>query len=329
MKKLYIIGNGFDIHHGLKTSYYAFAEYLKEKDRDLYDLLEKFISLPEDEDDLWAKFEENLAYLDASEILSDNADYLPNISSEDFRDRDWHTFESVVTDIKDLLTDGLLNQFRNFILKVKIPVDILESKVQLENDALYLNFNYTETLESVYGIPKDSINYIHHCANSDCEYIILGHGIDPKEFEEVLPEPPEDLDPEYLQDWYEEHQSYDYPYDSGKDSLMKFFTDMHKPTEKIIADNENFFSKLTDVETIFVFGHSMSPVDLPYFEKIFDSTKKDTKWIVSYYSNESIEGYKKVLNKIGVEESNYELIKLSSIQVNNNQLEIDFHSGNQ
>lgn len=30
MKKLYIIGNGFDIHHGLKTQYRDYKEYLKQ-----------------------------------------------------------------------------------------------------------------------------------------------------------------------------------------------------------------------------------------------------------------------------------------------------------
>ena len=34
--ELYVIGNGFDLHHGLNTSYYAFSKYLKENDNELY-----------------------------------------------------------------------------------------------------------------------------------------------------------------------------------------------------------------------------------------------------------------------------------------------------
>ena len=39
MKSLYIIGNGFDIHHGIKSRYSDYREWLKEYDFDLYDKL--------------------------------------------------------------------------------------------------------------------------------------------------------------------------------------------------------------------------------------------------------------------------------------------------
>ena len=37
--KLYIIGNGFDLHHGLKTSYDDFRENQAKKSPDLWKLL--------------------------------------------------------------------------------------------------------------------------------------------------------------------------------------------------------------------------------------------------------------------------------------------------
>ncbi|WP_215491193.1 AbiH family protein, partial [Escherichia coli] len=41
--KLYIIGNGFDLHHELDTSYFSFGDYLRKKDQDIYDHLVDFM----------------------------------------------------------------------------------------------------------------------------------------------------------------------------------------------------------------------------------------------------------------------------------------------
>ena len=37
MKTLYVIGNGFDIHHKLDTRYQNFANYLTKNDNKVYD----------------------------------------------------------------------------------------------------------------------------------------------------------------------------------------------------------------------------------------------------------------------------------------------------
>ena len=39
MKNLFIIGNGFDIHHKLDTRYQSFANYLAENNSEVYELL--------------------------------------------------------------------------------------------------------------------------------------------------------------------------------------------------------------------------------------------------------------------------------------------------
>ena len=37
--KLYVLGNGFDMAHGLNTSYYAFEEYVKEYHKEWHKLI--------------------------------------------------------------------------------------------------------------------------------------------------------------------------------------------------------------------------------------------------------------------------------------------------
>lgn len=123
-----------------------------------------------------------------------------------------------------MLTDGLLDCFREFILQVDYPESTLQKKIELDINSYFLNFNYTDTLEMLYKVSPKNITYIHNCAKSNCDHIILGHGIDPKEFEQQLPEPPSELDENELQEWYEENRPYDYSYDSGKDEIMKYFS---------------------------------------------------------------------------------------------------------
>ena len=61
----YIIGNGFDLMHGVKSSYYAFRDSLG-KQNSLRNILESYLT-PED---IWADFENALAHFDISSMGS-------------------------------------------------------------------------------------------------------------------------------------------------------------------------------------------------------------------------------------------------------------------
>ncbi len=50
---------------------------------------------------------------------------------------------------------------------------LLES---INKDARYINFNYTEFLELIYGINKENILYIHGDRRNKNEQLVLGHG---------------------------------------------------------------------------------------------------------------------------------------------------------
>ncbi len=42
-KNLYIIGNGFDLHHGISSSYNGFKKFVKENEVELYELIGKYL----------------------------------------------------------------------------------------------------------------------------------------------------------------------------------------------------------------------------------------------------------------------------------------------
>ena len=54
--KLYIIGNGFDLHHNLKTSYANFCLYVRENDKELYEFLEGYVDVELDKRRIMERF---------------------------------------------------------------------------------------------------------------------------------------------------------------------------------------------------------------------------------------------------------------------------------
>ena len=67
MSKLYIIGNGFDIKHGLPSRYSDFAMYCEQNFGDLYERINKlFTKISKDKDSLWSNFKHALGLPDES-----------------------------------------------------------------------------------------------------------------------------------------------------------------------------------------------------------------------------------------------------------------------
>ena len=136
--------------------------------------------------------------------------------------------------------------------------------------SLFLNFNYTKTLENVYGIPTDDILYIHGKFTKDNELdanaIIVGHGMSAEEIDEKFGNDDDEMTKEL------------------KDLVNHF----RKDTSKIINDNADFWSSLKDVNDVYVFGHSMADVDLPYFKEVRGSITPDASWHISVHKKEEI-----------------------------------------
>ncbi|EKN4801466.1 bacteriophage abortive infection AbiH family protein [Yersinia enterocolitica] len=310
--KLYITGNGFDLHHGLDTSYFSFGYFLRSHQSDSYNNLVEFVGftdLPEEldklhrnEHPLWCEFESNLAGLDSQTVLDAFNDYLPNLGDPDFRDRDWHAFDIEMQRILESLTDDLFTQFGSFISQVKYPELTSYKRLQLCNNALFINFNYTSTIESYYGIKSSQILYIHGNASLPRDRLILGHGIDPKNFEEYPENPPTDVTDEELQQWYQYmSDNYDYAYESGKHTLNQYFTHSFKNTKEVMSAGQAFFSQLNAVNEVIIIGHSLSAVDLPYFVAIKQHIQPNSTWTATWYRENEREQHLSALKSIGID----------------------------
>ncbi len=322
MKALYIIGNGFDLYHKLDTSYRSFGLFLKKKYTHIYDQLIEYYGFPElgeygvapRNDLLWNEFEENLSLLDPETVFEAHSDSLANPSSSEFRDRDWGTFSIDMEMVVDSLTTNLFKAFREFVLAVEYMPLNSDLKLSLDNSAQYLSFNYTDTLEHYYRIPEVNINYIHGKAKNNSNALILGHGIDPDNFKNEDPHPPEGLTPDQMEMWVEHmNDNYDHSFELGKEELLDYFFRTFKQTKEVISLNSTFFNKIHDIDEVLVLGHSLSEIDMPYFEEIMRVISSNPIFTVSYYSQAEHDSHKVTLLNLGIKEKHINLITIDEL----------------
>lgn len=55
-----------------------------------------------------------------------------------------------------------------------------------------------------------------------------------------------------------------------------------KNCDVIIKSHKQFFNMLSDIEEVYVIGHSLSGVDYPYFKEICKNS--DAKWYIGFHS---------------------------------------------
>lgn len=321
---LYIVGNGFDLHHRLDTWYSSFGLHLKNKDSEIYDNLVNYLGLPEiDEDNqdllkntLWSDFEALLATLDIDYILEEHRDLAYNPHSIDASDGDWHTIEVLVGLIRDALTIEMFKEFKEFIRDIKYTPKEELDLLNIDQNAIFFNFNYTNSLERYYNIEKSQILHIHNRADSD-EKLILGHGINPSNIyiEEDI-KVPEGLSNEDLNEWWQNkyRKNYDYSVEIGRQELIKYFSQSFKPSSILIENNKSFFASLNGIKKVYILGHSLGDVDDDYFIKIINSINNaQTDWIISFYDESEINEKREKLLIYGLSEKQINITKIVNI----------------
>lgn len=246
MKSLYIIGNGFDLYHGLKTSYRDFFEFILKHSKIECDTRCKIICYLKDiyGEDLWNIFEEALGNPNKEAIS-----ILSNINSKRYNGRKdklidkQNTLDGIDSDIRFCFTEWI-----NYIKKSpEQPTKILN----LDNsDSIFLTFNYTDILESVYGINKSHICYIHDEDNGT-ENSTIGDIQDVRKF--IF-----GCNIKQAEQYKDDEEIYRFVQELSKD------VSAHMKSERWL----NLISQLDGVECIYTLGHSIAEVDYPYFEKI-------------------------------------------------------------
>ncbi|MDH8676951.1 AbiH family protein [Fusibacter bizertensis] len=186
----------------------------------------------------------------------------------------------------DIISETLKKHFTNWIertLNINDNYKLLKKiyfesgyKLDLKKEDLFLQFNYTLTLEKIYDIDDENILYIHGKCGED---LIVGHGNDDKirHIENEIDE----LEKDYL---YIQSQNNRI---TENYCILRYLQKTRKDTDSCRRDAKLFYkSKIKkNVEKICVYGLSMGDVDLPYLEDI-RKMYPEANWYFYCFSDE-------------------------------------------
>ena len=269
MDTLYIIGNGFDLHHGLDTSYKNFRDNVVLKTPNLRKLLLDLYGDAINEDMWWSDFEAKLSDIDYNHLLnSDNGVAMGGMKVQNF------------------LTGQLPPLFGKWIKSIKLK-NAPEKQLDIDKDALFFTFNYSLVLEKIYKVNKDNIWHIHNSIE-EVDKIIVGH----------------DSDLNTLISNYNLNRG-NKQYNSWiVDNIIPFAAEGAKDVEKRIADNMENFNKYSNIKHIISMGFSFNKIDMPYVKAIISSNtnKKNIDWTIYYHQEGEDDIIIEKLKKIGIKE---------------------------
>lgn len=289
---LYIIGNGFDLAHGLKTSYQDFKMWLQNNQNSAF--VHRIESLyPEivNHDGEWNDIERALGIFDMEHVTAFDKYFTDCNCREDVNNDAGANIKNVVVVLHHLLRAWIES----------INLDNVKAIFQIEENSVFVNFNYTETLEHVYEIERTKVFHIHGSIKDKKQELIIGY----------LPEDDCNnnvLDATVLND------------NAIRHNLM---TNKIKPIRYCIDRLHGFFDGLIHVNEVRVIGHSCSRIDEPYFIDIAKSISKDAVWKFYIYDTKKEESYKGFANRITQQDKlkqKYEIKRNDDIIIFQNQI---------
>lgn len=274
MTKLYVIGNGFDLWHDLPTSYAQFYDFAKET----LEEIENYYLLDISQANPWHDFENALGAFSWSAFYEAH-DHI-DIRDEDFRPSFAYGLEDDLTEQADQHVEAIKECFQEWVSS--IDISMLEKKLSLPENARFITFNYTSTLQSTYGIADNQVCHIHGRAETFDE-LIFGHG-------ETMEEEPE----------LDENGDSNRTIFSDAESAAKYpFYALQKPVNEVLHRHKEFFDSLVSTSEIIVIGHSLNKIDLPYFKKLSERIP-DASWKVYSYNRSDDTHHIEALAKCGI-----------------------------
>lgn len=297
-KRLYVVGNGFDLYHKIKSSYGDFGSYIKGANSSLHDTFENYFSFEGN----WSSLEETIGHLDVDLIIDETSDFLVSYGAEDWSDAYHHDYQYEVARIVELLSTELKSEFTNWIHGLEIP-DVQSCAVpllSLDATAVYLNFNYTNTLQRLYGISEHQVLHIHNSAAAKDPDLILGHAYSAADIQSL--------------NHGANLEDQDVRVTEANSILDEYFSKTYKPAAQVLRRHKGFFSGLAGISEIYVVGHSLSEVDSPYIREIVNCTEcTPPKWVVTYYESDSIPLLKESLLGSGVMHSSVKFVPIAQL----------------
>lgn len=279
---LYIIGNGFDLHHGLRTSYANFRDdYVKKKCSILWnDLLDIYGSAPQNDILWWKDFENMLGKVDYESLSkSRNGDALGFMK------------------VRNLMKGKLPPLFGMWIKDVNSQIDAskIELMDEVDADSLFFTFNYTILLEKAYQVKEENVWHIHGTIKHPDD-IVVGHDADAGQLVK------------YTQEYNEDQLRISTSY---ADNIYQEALNGAKKVRNRIYLQEDKFYQYSNIRHYVSMGFSFNDIDMPYIEKMWsvNRQKEDADWTLYWYSSGEDNLMKKKLIELGVNEKSITTLK--------------------
>ncbi|WP_341321287.1 AbiH family protein [Solibacillus sp. FSL H8-0523] len=300
LKNIVIVGNGFDMSIGLKSSYQNFIEYIKNRKRfaedyELYNYNRLFLRKYENFRLNWSDFES---------LYEETVRKINNRSEKNEEPQDIFDIASVNDSIKRLEEDFheyLLDEYPKWVKQNTIPIGnsdfkrftvevnpFFEKMIKDEN-TFFINFNYTNTIEDLCesvlydtgSIAKSSLEVkkakervFHIHGSLEEENILFGGGFTDTE--------------DIGQIHYSQSLINDKLFRIKENELLN-------STRNKIMSTIGLDSEVTNND-LFIIGHSLQGSDFPFLSKLI---QKANKVFIFYYEDDYIFKMEEILRKFG------------------------------
>lgn len=301
--RLFILGNGFDISHNLPTRFDSDFKKIAKKHETVNFWEEVYQT---HNNNIWSDFENSLAHPDFNSLEEIFNGYEPDYYSDRESDRN-----AIITqvDLNGNLTRSLYEFADNAEKQLTNTKPLSKFKSKFDKNDLFINFNYTHTLEKLYNINKSRILHVHGEVGKN--NLIMGY-------------PEKDYSPEkYYFDIrgkgtgpYQKVDFQIYVDNKHNDGLLDYYT--YKACCDLIEKTKSF-SKQTqtntfldflnnhDIQTIVILGHSCK-IDFDYFQLLLNQFPK-AKWFFIYYDTKTKKDMKKMISQL--EMKDFKFVKYS------------------
>lgn len=278
-RTLYICGNGFDLHHGLGTAYRNYRCYIKINAPDLIDWFKErgYLDIPE----LWNDLETNLD-IDFQNAFSDIYDENPVNSFED-GDKKWENLRYAVLNELEHLKEFTTTMFLSWIKTIDLSIAEDFKDIDLATDASFVTFNYTSTLERVYGIDNSKILHIHGSVSEVNEAKIhdcIQFGNDKIIEHEKL---------EQYEKIYGHVDFYDVMVEDAVQEMIEIAHTFSKDIRANFAPLREFVEAQGNFSEVVVMGHCLKGIDLPYYTEVLVPILKDCLWKIKFHTKKDKE----------------------------------------
>lgn len=303
--RLVICGNGLDMHLGFRTNYQAYRRYLSDSvfmdGKSAIKVIEESPFFIDRKTDCWTDLESSLTF-DCNKYINEmvyafDRDITP-YDSEASRQHIAAANAFHKVDPKKIAFEFTNTWFFEWIGKeyysncerIADEYDGIARTV-LRSDDVYLTFNYTPTLEDIFGISREQILYIHNRFPNKTTLSSTTENLLNEIFESGIKKFQFGSTQNCLAEWDTLLGNVEIKNDGrllNKEHIEQKIHQIYFNFTKILSNNYNDlkgFIEKYQIDEVLILGHSFLGIDRPYYDDIIIPLLRDCHWNIFCYQS--------------------------------------------